>query len=956
MRYIFEKTMAALAVTVAQLAANDIEPGKEYYDATRTPNPIVVDGSLTEWVGVPVLADPKYAVPKGSGTNGTYVLFEEYNGGSWTGPDDQTSAVQVVWDADSLYIGIVVTDDYHENSAYSPWNGDSAQLMIANSTRTTQVALYNYSLGGVEGALGDVIIQHEAGPGGTEAMIVRDSDKKKTYYEIKMPAASLGLTTLTAGTKIGLGMAINDGDELTPGQKGWGGLGAHSIVFGKSPSETALLTLSTNVPGADRLFFSAINPTPDSFTFRATDKGASIVDPTSAKLYIDSQSVTLTASPKNGDATDFTCIPSSIFLPNSEHTYKIEMKDSMGNMISVEGNFKTAQYALLAPSDKVTANTSKPGFMWNVHQNAAYMATDNTRPLYQLAGYLGVNEADPNAQGVAAGVGVVGANSNLPITFEIPTVINLEQEGGLNGSNGNIQPDEQMPGIPGTTGGIDGIVGEIITYVELPAGKTTMIVNSDDGFRTTCGRIPDIFQAQIAGEYNAGRGASDTAFTVYVQEAGTYAFRTVWEEGGGGANVEWLSVKADGTKVLLNDTANGGLTAYRAAMSKGQPAIYAAMPMPGTTGVSFDVPVRVSLQDGDAVVDTSSVKLTIDGTQVSAAPVKAGNLTTVVYQPASFWAPASQHTVGISFSANGVTRTESWSFSVANYGLLTKAHKAVSVDTSKPGFLWNVFQNESYTHNLLAQAELALIGQLTDSTGAAVTENRVDSSVLGPSLAAGVKVGPLYRFEIPTVINVSQTEGEANGYFSPDEQMPGIPGTTGSTDGIDAEILTFVELPAGVTTMGVVSDDGFRVQAGYVNKPADGVLLGEVDNSTADVTFRLVAQEAGIYPIRVIWLEGVGGAHIELYTLMADGTRVLIGDADNGGCKAYRSGVAPNKPTIFNLAASNVGGKVEITWTEPGVVLQQSTNNADWSDVSNATSPYQPVVNGTGAKFYRLRN
>src|SRR5947209_10705781 len=135
--------ICALALSLVQLAvANDIEPGKEFYTATRAPNPIVIDGNLSEWVGVPVLADPKFAVPKGSGTKGKYVLFEEYNGGTWTGPDDQTSAVQVVWDADNLYIGIVVTDDYHENSANSAWNGDSAQLMIANGARNQQIALY----------------------------------------------------------------------------------------------------------------------------------------------------------------------------------------------------------------------------------------------------------------------------------------------------------------------------------------------------------------------------------------------------------------------------------------------------------------------------------------------------------------------------------------------------------------------------------------------------------------------------------------------------------------------------------------------------------------------------------------------------------------------------------------------------------------------------------------------
>ena len=62
-------------------------------------------------------------------------------------------------------------------------------------------------------------------------MVTRNATTKRTIYEIKLPKASLGLATLEGGVRFGLGMAINDGDELTPGQKGWGGLGAHSIVL-----------------------------------------------------------------------------------------------------------------------------------------------------------------------------------------------------------------------------------------------------------------------------------------------------------------------------------------------------------------------------------------------------------------------------------------------------------------------------------------------------------------------------------------------------------------------------------------------------------------------------------------------------------------------------------------------------------------------------------------------------
>src|SRR5438552_1802884 len=206
--------LSATAISLAPLtthAVNDIQPGKEFYTVIYAPKQIVLDGDLAEWSGVPVLADPKFAVPKYSGTNASpnYVLFEEYSGGTWSGPNDQTSAVQIAYDADNVYFGFVVTDDYHENISGNAWNGDSIQLMIADSTRTTQVALYNYALGGYENSQGTfvpdpnltdpVIVDHEAGPGGdpacncpTEAIVKRDSVNKKTIYEIKLPVASLG--------------------------------------------------------------------------------------------------------------------------------------------------------------------------------------------------------------------------------------------------------------------------------------------------------------------------------------------------------------------------------------------------------------------------------------------------------------------------------------------------------------------------------------------------------------------------------------------------------------------------------------------------------------------------------------------------------------------------------------------------------------------------------------------
>ena len=66
-------------------------------------------------------------------------------------------------------------------------------------------------------------------------------------------------------------------------------------------------------------------------------------------------------------------------------------------------------YKLLSATTKVTADTSKPGFQWNVAQNNALNSTDNQRAEDQLAGKLieaasGVpyeNTADPSVQGAA---------------------------------------------------------------------------------------------------------------------------------------------------------------------------------------------------------------------------------------------------------------------------------------------------------------------------------------------------------------------------------------------------------------------------------------------------------------------------------------------------------------------------------------------------------------------------
>lgn len=192
-----------------------------------------------------------------------------------------------------------------------------------------------------------------------------------------------------------------------------------------------------------------------------------------------------------------------------------------------------------------------------------------------------------------------------------------------------------------------------------------MVTTPDDGFRTTSGNPLDAFGAITLGEFNGSRGASDTLFSFVVQEAGVYAFRTVWFAGADGANLEWFTVKADGSKALVNDSANGGVKAYRALAAGTQPVIKSVSP----THVNVIARVAstnlvITIQDGTNPVNENSIVLKIDGEIVNTTKSRAGNLVTVTYNPTTLRMPYEAYNAELTFSnaAGNYTRTQEWTF------------------------------------------------------------------------------------------------------------------------------------------------------------------------------------------------------------------------------------------------------------------------------------------------------
>jgi hypothetical protein len=127
-----------------------------------------------------------------------------------------------------------------------------------------------------------------------------------------------------------------------------------------------------------------------------------------------------------------------------------------------------------------------------------------------------------------------------------------------------------------------------------------------------------------------------------------------------------------------------------------------------------------------------------------------------------------------------------------------------------------------------------------------------------------------------------------------------------------------------------------------------------------DVFANLVVTQDGIYPMRLLWWEGTGGAGIEFFVVEQNyGARRLVNDRNiYFAVKAYRV-VTALPPPLFTSVSAN-GGNVTINWTGAGTLQEASNltgNSSDWSNV-NPQPPGNTLTISAGSnpqKFYRIR-
>jgi hypothetical protein len=244
------------------------------------------------------------------------------------------------------------------------------------------------------------------------------------------------------------------------------------------------------------------------------------------------------------------------------------------------------------------------------------------------------------------------------------------------------------------------------------------------------------------------------------------------------------------------------------------------------------------------------------------------------------------------------------------------AHPKDQANTAKKGFRVRVVQanqGSGTLNNSVARAEAQLAGTLIDPATSQPYLNEADPALFGPD----------GYYNETAVIDYERGGGSTSGLT-----IPGIPGTGGHTDNIAMEVLTYLDLAAGTYTMGVNSDDGFRVTAGPDARDRFYALeLGVYDagRGAADSIFQFTIAQAGLYSFRLVWFQGGGSANVSWFMGEGD-NKVLINDPNNAASiKAYRELTTPSQPYIGLLNPGVNATKVLPSTTINGTIVDGDT-------------------------------
>lgn len=387
------------------------------------------------------------------------------------------------------------------------------------------------------------------------------------------------------------------------------------------------------------------------------EDAATEVDVATVKLFFDDQLANANVN-KVGTTTTVAYDPPGMLASGTPHSYRVEFSDK-GVPVTTKTNvftFRVANYVSIpaAYAKPITAGVTRGMTCRTVAAGVATLPNSLARTRAQLNGTL----IDPSTGLPYPNVATPGPNPDGSYDID---VVNFEQAAT---SAGLIPGDQAFPGLAPQDHNAFAI--EAIAYVQLAAGYHRWGVTSDDGFEVSVGTPPaGLFSSAVLGAFDGGRGPGETAFDFHAPADGIYCMRLIYEEGDGGASVEFYSFGADGQRVLINDPANeNAVVSYRVLSGVPMPPyVRETRPAPGARDVRVETALGADIVDGATALVPGTVQMLLNGSAVTPLLDKVGTVTTLSYQPPSPLAYRSTNTVVLIFGDGAMLVTNQWTFS-----------------------------------------------------------------------------------------------------------------------------------------------------------------------------------------------------------------------------------------------------------------------------------------------------
>lgn len=680
------------------------------------------------------------------------------------------------------------------------------------------------------------------------------------------------------------------------------------------------------------------------------------------------------------------------FIPRSSHTLSITYKDSLGGTYTYPATFVVPQFLVVDPGlaiDLAQIDTSAVGVKVRSWQSRRYEPNNLNWAEEQMAGLRGPNVSDQT-----------GASGGL---FNWAGPIHVS-----NGGGGAFFPGTATNwtafGIGATTGNADNSAVEMTGYLYFPAGGDyAMYLGSDDGYRLTLGHNPfDRMSPYLASDYNGGRGQAEPGdpFTIVVPKAGAYPFRLLWENGNGGADLQWMTAIPGTTNyALINDVTNpASVLVYSTALPSANLSAYVKRANPVRDGgnVVFYQPLLVELGDGSGTrtVNQSSIALAVDGVAQTLQFSKPdGSTTRLVTQMGNNVWNVGAHTNLLTFADNaGSNYTYTWTFTVINVPAtnaiaipVENMVAASAIDSNQRGYRIKTYQSPHQSPNVLSWTEMQLQGLhgpnvASQSQMAAggyapwgdfnVAEGDGTLDLRYSFTAAGANNGDNGEYNYYKLLtDVGFSIGEnawwswagINGVFR--FGTPGMADQKAESSAMD--IGTWLVFPdAGYYIIHVNTDDGCKLISprGYpfgklgttlindnVGRGVAGPSGGQVGGSYCAISI----PAAGAYPFRLVYENGGtdGGIEWSIYKKLPDGgmAKLPVNDlSDNNSIKAYQTLTSGDVQTPYVSYANPPYDHREQAFWAPIVVEM-----TDAPSKTINTSTIQLTTDGLATSFTR---